>query len=54
MPYQKSGVLRLLNLGRGEVRCKMQAKVDDWQWDDRSLHFHATWRQQSGYRRGRQ
>lgn len=48
MPYQKSGRLALLNLGQANLRCKLQAKVDDWQWDDRSLHFHGTWHYQNG------
>ena len=46
------GKFGVLNLG-GEVRCKLQAKVDEWQWDDRSMYFHSTWRYQNTIRRDR-
>jgi hypothetical protein len=47
MPYQKSARLGLLNLGKGDVRCKLQAKVGAWKWDERSLIFHSNWHYQN-------
>ncbi len=46
MPYAKSGHLKLLNLGKQEVSLAGGIIRSDWKWDARSMHFHATWRQQ--------
>ncbi|MBM3861595.1 MAG: DUF2961 domain-containing protein [Verrucomicrobia bacterium] len=47
MPYRKSAKFALLNLGKTPVKATLSARVDQqWQWDDRSLYFHASWRQQ--------
>jgi len=44
MPFQKSAVVTITNFGRQPVTLKrLETTVDDYQWDDRSLHFHATW-----------
>ncbi|RME92435.1 MAG: DUF2961 domain-containing protein, partial [Verrucomicrobia bacterium] len=46
MPYQQQARLRLINLSSQEVGVgKFQVAVSPWTWDDRSLHFHATWHQ---------
>ena len=47
MPYEKSCTFRLKNLGSQTVHVK-NVSVDTcpWDWDDRSMHFHANWRQQ--------
>jgi D-arabinan exo alpha-(1,3)/(1,5)-arabinofuranosidase (non-reducing end) len=46
MPFQKACRLTLHNLGEIPVDVRQgEAKYDKWNWDDRSLHFHATWRQ---------
>jgi hypothetical protein len=44
LPYKKRGALRLLNLGSQTVTAQLRAEVGAWQWDSRSMHFHATWR----------
>lgn len=44
MPYQKSGEIRLTNLGKTPVTAELQADVSAWQWDDASMHFFARWR----------
>lgn len=44
MPYERSGALRLLNLGAQLVEVTLQVEATPWTWDDRSLHFHANWR----------
>lgn len=46
MPYQKTGTLTLVNLGKTPVAARFVARIGDWQWDDRSMHFHADWRQE--------
>lgn len=44
MPFQKSAVVTLTNFGTQPVTLKrLETTVDDYSWDDRSLHFHATW-----------
>ena len=46
MPYQKTARVTLLNLGKQKVDVSLAARVGPWKWDDRSMHFHTTWRQQ--------
>ncbi len=46
MPFQKSIRVTLHNFGEQDVQVeKFDAHVGAWDWDDRSLHFHTTWRQ---------
>jgi len=44
MPYEKSAEVRLLNLGTEPVEARACVAAGPWQWDDRSMHFHANWR----------
>lgn len=46
MPYKTSARLSLVNLGKQKVAVKLSAASGSWTWDDRSMHFHANWRQQ--------
>ena len=47
MPFRESMVITLENLGNQHVKWSLLPTPDnDWQWDDRSMHFHATWRRQ--------
>jgi hypothetical protein len=46
MPYKESGKFVLRNLGKTAVTVKLAATIGAWKWDDRSMHFHANWRQQ--------
>jgi len=48
MPYAKGGSLTLANLGAAPVAASLRATVGPWAWDDRSMHFHANWRQEAG------
>jgi hypothetical protein len=43
MPYQRSGRLTLKNLAKEPVSLSLGATTEAWQWDNRSLHFHANW-----------
>jgi hypothetical protein len=46
MPYARSAVVRLRNLGTAPVEVTVgRVTKGAWAWDDRSMHFHATWRQ---------
>ncbi len=44
MPYEKSATITLENLAGGAAEYDLAIRVADWAWDDRSMHFHATWR----------
>lgn len=44
MPYRESALLRLTNHGQQSVGVQATLAVDGWNWDDRSMHFHAVWR----------
>ncbi|MFG0287179.1 MAG: glycoside hydrolase family 172 protein [Rhodopirellula sp. JB044] len=46
MPYQKSAKVSLLNLSDAPIDFEMNATVDDFHWDDRTMYFHAAWRGQ--------
>ena len=44
MPFQQSAVIRIINHGNQPVSLNsLRSRTSDWQWDQRSLHFHATW-----------
>ena len=45
MPFEKSCSLVVHNLGDQQVRIAGNVRLGPWDWDDRSMHFHATWRQ---------
>lgn len=44
MPYQTSGRVRLLNCGTASAAAVLKVRTASWQWDSRSMHFHARWR----------
>ncbi|MCX5669793.1 MAG: DUF2961 domain-containing protein, partial [Planctomycetota bacterium] len=48
MPYEKSARITILNVGKNRTRANLVAQVGGWQWDSRSMHFHANWRQERG------
>jgi len=48
MPYQKNGVLKLINISSSSVSVQMVANVSPLAWDNRSLYFHSSWRQVTG------
>ena len=46
MPFAKKCRIALVNLSKSMVNVvEAKALVGPWTWDDRSMHFHATWRQ---------
>ena len=47
MPFQKSVDVSLINYGNRDVRIVLHAfSIDSYQWDNRSMYFHADWRQE--------
>lgn len=48
MPYQKSARITLANKSTEPLRVQFKAVTGPWKWDDRSLYFHANWRQEKG------
>jgi hypothetical protein len=45
MPFEREAVVRLRNVGKQPVTIAAKIRHSKWNWDDRSMHFHATWRQ---------
>lgn len=43
MPYQRSGKISVVNLGKKSVKVDLKATVGDWQWDSGSMYFNAAW-----------
>jgi hypothetical protein len=47
MPFKKSAVICVTNLGKRPVEVALNPiQVSPWTFDDRSMYFHSTWRQQ--------
>jgi hypothetical protein len=49
MPFQSSAVLKLANFGDARVRISGKAEVAPRDWDERSLHFNASYRKEDFY-----
>lgn len=47
MPYQQSGSISIVNMGEQSIDFEMEAIVGDWDWDERSMYFHAGFRLQN-------
>lgn len=43
MPYAKNGQLTLINLQNNPVPVSVDLKVDHYNWNERSMYFHANW-----------
>ncbi len=48
MPYKSSARISIINLGVTAVDFSLQTQTARWQWNDRSMHFHAVWHYESG------
>ncbi|MEN3000977.1 MAG: glycoside hydrolase family 172 protein [Armatimonadota bacterium] len=46
MPYRKQAEIILHNFAQQPIRVGIAVQTRPWQWDERSLYFHATWRQE--------
>lgn len=44
MPFAKSCRITLHSLGDKGVEFEYEVRSEPWDWDDRSIHFHAAWR----------
>jgi len=47
MPYRDSAEVSLLNLYDRPVQALLEVAVGDWDWDDRSMYFHGSWRHEA-------
>lgn len=43
MPYAKSATITFRNLSGQPVDVQSEVVTSPWQWDNRSMHFHANW-----------
>ena len=48
MPYRKLAAITLRNLGDSPITVSLSASGAPWKWDDRSMHFHASWHYETG------
>lgn len=44
MPYKNSGTISLKNLWNEPVEVSVKVITDDYNWDENSMHFYASWR----------
>jgi hypothetical protein len=44
MPFEKSALLQVRNLGKRTVKIALKVLEEPRAWTDRSMHFHAKWR----------
>ena len=45
MPFEREAKITVHNYGDQSVQVDGKVSHSDWKWDDRSMHFHSTWRQ---------
>lgn len=50
MPYKHQAEFRLLNLDAKPATATLTARCGNWNWDDRTMYFHATWHHETGLR----
>ncbi len=46
MPYEKSAKITIENVGKAAMSVQLHAARKPWNWDARSMYFHANWRSQ--------
>jgi hypothetical protein len=46
MPFKDSATIEVTNLGKEAVTLSGEFAIKDYEWTDRSMHFHAKWRSQ--------
>jgi hypothetical protein len=47
MPYQNEGEIRIINYSAYEMDVYLQANTDTYTWQENSLYFHTSWKQQT-------
>lgn len=48
MPFRENCNFKIVNLGRQPVEINADISYADWKWDNNSMHFGASWHQQTG------
>ncbi len=46
MPFERDATIRLHNVGAESISLGFGVAIDEWTWDEGSMHFHARWRQE--------
>ena len=46
MPFKKTCFVKFHNFGEQDVQVSCKTITRPWQWDDRTMYFHADWRQE--------
>ncbi len=46
MPFRKECTFELEYLGSQDIMAELKVEYNDWQWDNRSMHFHTNWHYQ--------
>jgi hypothetical protein len=44
MPFESDAILTITNYGKETMKVAMGVEYAPWEWDERSMHFHACWR----------
>lgn len=52
MPFAHSCEISIHNFGSEDIALQGKVSHSEWEWDDRSLHFGASWHQYSGIKTG--
>jgi hypothetical protein len=52
MPYREKASLSFINEGRGKIHIRYTFHVSPLAWDDRTLYFHASWKEETGLHLG--
>lgn len=48
MPYKKNSIIKLINVSDSDIKANLYVNVSPLKWDDRSLYFHSSWKQEVG------
>lgn len=46
MPYKKNGKIKIINYSKYEVDVDVTIHIGDIEWDDNTLYFHSSWKQE--------
>ncbi|MGQ8335189.1 glycoside hydrolase family 172 protein [Sunxiuqinia sp. A32] len=48
MPYRSTGQITLINANKETVKAGVKLGISKYDWDERSLYFHTSWKQEDG------
>ncbi len=47
MPYKRSATIIIKNYGSESIKAELKATIENYQWKDNSLYFHAGWHEEA-------